>query len=105
MLSSKEAAPGFVKRSIDFKTQKKIVSVHPIAGGKQFKEDEEFIITRRKKRQADIKKLKKRIKKKRWVNQGKQPVVTGGAGALGFIPSQDHPKPYKNKSQSLIGVS
>ena len=44
MLSSKEAAPGFVKRSIDFKTQKKIVSVHPITGGKQFKEDEEFIV-------------------------------------------------------------
>ena len=34
MLSSKEAAPGFVKRSIDFKTQKKIVSVHNIDGAK-----------------------------------------------------------------------
>jgi hypothetical protein len=34
MLSSKEAAPGFVKRSIDFKTQKKIISVHTINAGK-----------------------------------------------------------------------
>jgi len=34
MISSKEAAPGFVKKSIDFKTQKKIVSVLPITGGK-----------------------------------------------------------------------
>jgi hypothetical protein len=34
MLSSKEFAPGFVKRSIDFKTQKKIVSVHNITAGK-----------------------------------------------------------------------
>ena len=39
MISSKEAAPGYVKRSIDFKTQKKIVSVHTITAGKQFKED------------------------------------------------------------------
>lgn len=44
MISSKEAAPGFVKRSLDFKTQKKIVSVHTITAGKQFKEDEEFVV-------------------------------------------------------------
>jgi hypothetical protein len=39
MISSKEALPGFVKRSIDLKTQKKIVSVHTLTAGKQFKED------------------------------------------------------------------
>ena len=44
MMGLKENAPGIVKRSLDLKSHKKIVSVHTINAPKMFKEDNRFEI-------------------------------------------------------------